>query len=97
MVSDGMKTVLFLVVTFQTSLMAPRKLPHVPDVVFPPVPDDGKTRHLVRLMKAYVVTLRSTKYISRITVCRVEYGGRRCLRNVYTDLPDNTESHPGRQ
>jgi hypothetical protein len=37
-----MKTVLPLLVTLQLALAAPRKVPYVQDVVFPPVPDDGK-------------------------------------------------------
>jgi hypothetical protein len=42
-----MKTVLLLVVTLQLALTAPRKIPYVPDVVFPPVPEDGKSnQHL---------------------------------------------------
>jgi hypothetical protein len=44
MISDRMKTVLLLVATLRAALMVPWRLPHVPDVVFPPVPDDGKTR-----------------------------------------------------
>ena len=38
-----MKTELVLLVTLQLALAAPRKVPYVPDVVFPPVPEDGKT------------------------------------------------------
>jgi hypothetical protein len=39
-----MTTVLPLMVTLlQLALAAPRKVPYVPDVVFPPVPEDGKT------------------------------------------------------
>ena len=38
-----MTTVLPLLVTLQLALAAPRNVLHVPDVVFPPVPEDGKT------------------------------------------------------
>jgi len=38
-----MTTVLPLLLTLQLALAAPRNVPHVPDVVFPPVPEDGKT------------------------------------------------------
>jgi hypothetical protein len=38
-----MKTVLPLLVTLTLSRAAPRKVPFVPDVVFPPVPENGKT------------------------------------------------------
>jgi hypothetical protein len=38
-----MTTVLPLLVTLQLALAAPRKVPYVPDVVFPTVPEDGKT------------------------------------------------------
>jgi hypothetical protein len=38
-----MQTVLPLLVTLALALAAPHKVPFVPDVVFPPVPEDGKT------------------------------------------------------
>jgi len=38
-----MTTVLPLLATLQLALAAPLTVPYVPDVVFPPVPDDGKT------------------------------------------------------
>ncbi|XP_023724085.1 uncharacterized protein LOC111873534 isoform X2 [Cryptotermes secundus] len=41
-----MKTALLLLVTLRAALMAPRKLPHVPDVVFPPVPDDDTSEYV---------------------------------------------------
>jgi hypothetical protein len=46
-----MKTVLFLAATYQLVLMAPRNLLHVPDVVFPPVPDEGKTMNFMSIMR----------------------------------------------
>jgi hypothetical protein len=41
--ANRMKTVLPLLVTLELALAAPRKVPYVPDVVFPPVPGHGKT------------------------------------------------------
>jgi hypothetical protein len=38
-----MTRVLLLLVILQLALAAPRKVPYVPDVVFPPVPEGGKT------------------------------------------------------
>ncbi|GFG33885.1 hypothetical protein Cfor_09856 [Coptotermes formosanus] len=46
-----MKTVLLLVVTLQLALTAPRKIPYVPDVVFPPVPEDARlSSHQMQLL-----------------------------------------------
>jgi hypothetical protein len=48
-----MQTALIVLVTSQLVLSAPRKIPYVPDAVFPPVPEDGKNNHHIE----YITTL----------------------------------------
>ncbi|XP_069692116.1 hatching enzyme 1.2-like isoform X2 [Periplaneta americana] len=40
--SNLMKTLVLFLMTLPPALMAPRQLPYVPDVVFPPVPEDAR-------------------------------------------------------
>ena len=47
--ANSMTTVLPLLVTLQLAIAAPRNVPYVPDVVFPPVPEGGKTFHYLNI------------------------------------------------